>query len=88
MTNRKYEKIKGYTKIAVEEIMNTLEYSEKEATEILLYAIKDIRGQHLNKIEQEWLFGRTSFLDSYILVYTLAEEISKLIDGGILPEEA
>ena len=88
MTNRKYEKIKGYTKIAVEEIMNTLEYSEKEATEILLYAIKDIRGQHLNKIEQEWLFGRTSFLDSYILVYTLAEEISKLMDGGILPEEA
>jgi hypothetical protein len=88
MTNRKYEKIKEYTKIAIEEIVNTLEYSEKEATEILLYAIKDIRGQHLNKIEQEWLFGRTSYLDTYILVYTLAEELSKLMDGGVLPEGA
>jgi hypothetical protein len=88
MTNRKYILIKGYTKIAIEEIVNTLEYSEKEATEILLYAIKDIRGQHLNKIEQEWLFGRTSYLDTYILVYTLAEELSKLMDGGVLPEGA
>ena len=88
MTNRKYEKIKGYTKIAIEEIMNTLEYSEKEATEILLYAIRDIRGQYLNKIEQEWLFGRTSFLDTYSFVYTLAGEISNLMDGGVLPEGA
>ena len=88
MTNRKYEKIKEYTKIAIGEIMDTLEYSEKSATEILTYALKDIRGQHLNKLEQEWLFGRTSFLDTYILVYTLAEEISKLMDGGILPEGA
>ncbi len=88
MTNRKYEKIKGYTKIAVEEIMNSLDYSQKEAAEILLYAIKDIRGQQLNKVEQEWLFGRTSYLDVYILVYTLAEEISHFMDGGELPEEA
>ena len=88
MTNRKYEKIKEYTKIAIGEIMDNLEYSEESAVEILTYALKDIRGQHLNKLEQEWLFGRTSFLDSYILVYTLAEEISKLMDGGVLPEEA
>ena len=88
MTNRKYEKIKNYTKIAIEEIANSLDYSASEAANILLYAIKDIRGQHLNKLEQEWLFGRTSFLDSYILVYALAEEISKLMDGGELPEGA
>lgn len=88
MTNRKYEKIKEYTKIAIEEIMDTLECSEKSATDILTYALKDIRGQHLNKLEQELLFGRTSFLYSYVLVYTLAEEISKLMDGGELPEGA
>lgn len=88
MTNRKYEKIKGYTKVAIEEIKTSLEYSEKEAAEILLYAIKDIRGQHLNKIEQEWLFRRTSYIDPYILVYTLAEEISNLMDGSVLPEGA
>lgn len=88
MANRKYEKIKGYTKVAVEEITNSLDYSSEKAAELLLYAIKDIRGQHLNKLEQEWLFGHTSFLDTYVLVYTLAEEISKLMDGGELPEEA
>lgn len=88
MTNRKYEKIKEYTEVAVEEIMDSLDYSESKAAEILLYAIKDIRGQYLNKVEQEWLFGRTSFLDAYVLIYTLAEELSKLMDGGELPEEA
>ncbi len=88
MTNRKYEKIKEYTKIAIEEIMNSLEYSQKEATDILLYATKDIRGQHLHRVEQEWLFGRTRLLDTYVLVYTLAEELSKIMDGGELPEEA
>lgn len=88
MTNRKYEKIKEYTKIAIEEIMNSLDYSGPEAAKLLLYAIKDIRGQHLDKCHQEWLFGRTSFLDAYILVYALAEEISTLMDGGVLPEEA
>lgn len=88
MTNRKYEKIKGYTKVAMEEIMTYLEYSAAEAAEILLYATKDIRGQYLNKAEQEWLFARTRLLDTYVLVYTLAEELSELMDGGILPEEA
>lgn len=88
MTNRKYEKIKGYTKIAIEEIVNSLGYSQTEAAEILLYATKDIRGDHLNQVEQEWLFGRTRLLDTYVLVYTLAEELSKLMDGGELPEGA
>lgn len=88
MDNRRYEKIKEYTKVAVEEIMNSLDYSAAKAAEILLYATKDIRGQYLNKAEQEWLFGHTSFLGTYVLVYTLAEELSKLMDGGELPEEA
>ncbi len=88
MTNRKYEKIKGYTKVAIEEIKTSLGYSETEAGEILTFATKDIRGQYLNPAEQQWLFGRTSFLDAYILIYTLAEELSKFMDGGELPEGA
>lgn len=88
MTNRKYEKIKEYTKVAREEIMNSLGYDEKIADRILMLAILDITGKELSSGAIEWLFDKLNTPDKYVFVMAIAEELSRFMEGGSLPEGA
>lgn len=91
MTNRRYEKIKEYTKVAREEIMNSLGYDSTTADKILMIVVMDMQGKALSASSTEYLYGVCGFmntLDRYLFITTIAEELISFMKGGPLPEEA
>jgi hypothetical protein len=91
MNNRRYEKIKEYTKVAREEIMNSLGYDSTTTDKILMLVVMDMQGKQLSSSSIEYLYGTCGFMNTierYIFITKIADELISFMEGGPLPEEA
>lgn len=87
MNNRRYEKIKDYTKVMREEIKSSLGFTDALTDKILIIAIKDKKGSYVPEEDSKY-FWRHVDLSGYILIDKMVEELIDFMDGGELPEEA
>ena len=91
MNNRRYEKIKEYTKVAREELMNSLGYDSTTADKVLMLVVMDMQGKQLSSSSIEYLYGTCGFMNTierYLFITKIAEELISFMEGGPLPEEA
>lgn len=88
MNNRRYEKIKEYTRVAREEIMDSLGMTESIVDRTLKVAIKESKGDYVTAEDIDFFLSKTKSLEDYILISMIADELVEFMEGGILPEEA
>lgn len=88
MNNRRYEKIKEYTRVAREELMDSLGTTEAMTDRTLKVAIKESKGDYVAPEDIDFFMSKTKSLEDYILISTIADELVEFMEGGILPEEA
>lgn len=88
MNNRRYETIKGYVKVAREELQDSLGMTEAMVDRTLKVAIKETKGDYVAAEDIDFFLSTTKSLEDYILISTIANEIVNFMEGGMLPEEA
>ena len=88
MNNRRYETIKGYVKIAREELIDSLGMTEAMVDRTLKVAIKESKSDYVSPEDIDFFMAMTKSLEEYILISTIADEIVNFMEGGMLPEEA
>lgn len=88
MNNRRYEKIKEYTRVAREELIDSLGMTEQMVDRTLKVAIKESKGDYVSPEDIDFFMAMTKSLEDYILISTIADELVEFMEGGILPEEA
>lgn len=88
MNNRRYETIKGYAKVAREELQDSLGMTEAMADRTLKIAIKESKSDYVSPEDIDFFMAMTKSLEDYILISTIADEIVNFMEGGMLPEEA
>lgn len=87
MTNRKYEKIKEYTKVAREEFTELTGYSSTNVDKLFLLMIKSLQGIGLTESQKTYFWGLID-LDSYVILARMCNEIVEFMNGGDLPDES
>lgn len=87
MNNRRYEKIKEYTKVMREEVISSLGFTDAMADKILIIAIKDKKGSYVPEEDLKYFWNHVD-LSGYILIDKMVEELIDFMEGGLLPEEA
>lgn len=87
MNNRRYEKIKEYTKVMREEVKSSLGFDDYLTDKVLMIAIKNKKGSYVPKKDLKYFWNHVD-LYGYVLIDKMAEELINFMDGGILPEEA
>lgn len=87
MNNRRYEKIKEYTKVMREEIKSSLGFNDFLTDKILIIAIKDKKGSYVPEEDSKYFWNHVD-LSGYILIAKMVEELIDFMEGGLLPEEA
>lgn len=88
MNNRRYEKIKEYTRVAREELMDSLGMTESIVDRTMKVAIKESKGDYVAAEDIDFFLSKTKSLEDYILISMIADELVEFMEGGILPEEA
>lgn len=88
MNNRRYEKIKEYTRVAREELIDSLGITESMVDRALKVAIKEVKGDYIAPEDIDFFMSMTKTLEEYILISTIADELVEFMEGGLLPEEA
>ena len=87
MNNRRYEKIKEYTRVMREEVKFSLGFNDHLTDKILIIAIKDKKGSYVPEEDLKYFWNHVD-LSGYILIDKMAEELIEFMEGGLLPEEA
>lgn len=87
MNNRRYEKIKEYTRVMREEIKSSLGFNDFLTDKILIIAIKDKKGSYVPEEDSKYFWNHVD-LSGYILIAKMVEELIDFMEGGLLPEEA
>lgn len=87
MTNRRYERIKEYTKVMREEVKSSLGFNDYLTDKILIIAIKDKKGSYVPEEDSKYFWNHVD-LSGYILIDKMIEELIDFMEGGLLPEEA
>lgn len=87
MNNRRYEKIKEYTKVMREEVKYSLGFNDHLIDKILTIAIKDRKGYYVPEEDLKYFWNHID-LPGYILIDKMVEELISFMEGGPLPEEA
>lgn len=87
MNNRRYEKIKEYTKVVREEVKSSLGFNDHLTDKILIIAIKDKKGSYVPDDDLQYFWNHVG-LSGYILIDKMVEELIDFMEGGLLPEEA
>lgn len=87
MTNKRYERIKEYTKVMREEVKSSLGFNDYLTDKILIIAIKDKKGSYVPEEDSKYFWNHVD-LSGYILIDKMIEELIDFMEGGPLPEEA
>lgn len=87
MNNRRYEKIKEYTKVMREEVKSRLGFNDYVTDKILIIAIKDKKGSYVPEEDTKYFWNHVD-ISGYILIGKMVEELIEFMEGGLLPEEA
>lgn len=87
MNNRRYEKIKEYTRVMREEVKSSLGCNDYLTDKLLIIAIKDRKGSYVPEEDLKYFWNHVD-LSGYILIDKMVEELIEFIEGGLLPEEA
>lgn len=87
MNNRRYEKIKDYTKVMREEIKSSLGFNDHLTDKMLIIAIKDKKGSYVPEEDLKYFWNHID-LSGYVLIDKMVEELIDFMEGGLLPEEA
>lgn len=87
MDNRRYEKIKEYTKVMREEIKSSLGFTDAMTDKVLIIAVKDKKGLYVPEEDSKYFWSHVD-LSGYILIDKMVEELIDFMKGGLLPEEA
>jgi len=87
MNNRRYEKIKEYTRVIREEVKSSLGFNDHLTDKLLIIAIKDRKGSYVPEEDLKYFWNHVD-LSGYILIDKMVEELIEFMEGGLLPEEA
>jgi hypothetical protein len=87
MNNRRYEKIKEYTRVMREEVKSSLGFNDHLADKLLIIAIKDRKGSYVPEEDLKYFWNHVD-ISGYILIDKMVEELIEFMEGGLLPEEA
>ena len=87
MNNRRYEKIKEYTRVMREEVKSSLGLNDHLTDKLLIIAIKDRKGSYVPEEDLKYFWNHVD-LSGYILIDKMVEELIEFMEGGLLPEEA
>lgn len=88
MKNRRYEKIKEYTKVAREEFAELTGQEDRIVDELFLLMSKSLQGVGLTDIEKGYFWSHVDGFDNYVILTCMCNEIVEFMKGGNLPEEA
>lgn len=87
MNNRRYEKIKEYTRVMREEVKSSLGFNDHLTDKMLIIAIKDKKRLYVPEEDLKYFWDHID-LSGYVLIDKMIEELIDFMEGGPLPEEA
>ena len=87
MDNRRYEKVKEYTKVMREVLKSNLGFDDFLTDKILTIALRDKKKLYVSEENYKFFWNHISFSD-YVVITKMVEEIIDFMEGGPLPDEA